>query len=466
MIFVKNTINPKFHDMKKLILALFISLIAAIIYAQAPASFSYQAVARDADGAILPEKALTIRIGILMNEELIYQEDHSLTTDRFGGFLVIVGGDDAENISGQVQGVGDIPWGDGSFSMNLRVDAGNGFVNMGTSLLHSVPYAIFASNSPAGDDADPANELNEQFYLSGNILYLRDAGGLKSADLSSIAGGGTNLWQVNEYGVFIEDPKLNMGIGTSTPMAKFTVQGDETITDEMPLFEVRNFRDEVVFSGYNNGVFVNVENNPKSKGLKGGFAVGGYNRTKAEPVQEYMRVTNDSTRIYVNDAIQGKGLKGGFAVGGYNTSKAGYVEHLSVQLGVTRINGDLELAGTVIDISDEKFKQNVVSIDDAVALVMQLEGVRYDWNENALQKFSLEDTKQIGFVAQDVEAVFPELVKKSSEGYLMVDYAKITPVLVQAIKEQQRKIQKLEEENKKMAELEKRLEALEKLLNE
>jgi hypothetical protein len=59
-------------------------------------------------------------------------------------------------------------------------------------------------------------------------------------------------------------------------------------------------------------------------------------------------------------------------------------------------------------------------------------------------KFNTE--RQIGFSAQEVEKLFPEIVKTDANGYKSVDYARLTPVLVEAIKEQQQKIDKLEEQ--------------------
>ncbi|MFN3329287.1 MAG: tail fiber domain-containing protein, partial [Fervidobacterium pennivorans] len=58
--------------------------------------------------------------------------------------------------------------------------------------------------------------------------------------------------------------------------------------------------------------------------------------------------------------------------------------------------------------------------------------------------------RQIGFIAQDVEKVFPELVFEDSEGIKSLDYSKFTPVLLQAIKEQQQQIEKLQQENEEL----------------
>ncbi len=102
----------------------------------------------------------------------------------------------------------------------------------------------------------------------------------------------------------------------SQPISKLEVVGDLNTTDSV-LFEVRRNDGTPVFAVYNYGVRVFVDETD-SKGIKGGFAVGGYNRAKGTIGQDYLWVTRDSTRIYVPTDQGAKGLKGGFAVGGYS----------------------------------------------------------------------------------------------------------------------------------------------------
>ena len=63
-----------------------------------------------------------------------------------------------------------------------------------------------------------------------------------------------------------------------------------------------------------------------------------------------------------------------------------------------------------------------------------------------------EEGRQIGLIAQEVEAVFPELVKTDSQGYKAVSYEKLTAVLVEAMKEQQAKISELGAKIKRLEE--------------
>ena len=91
--------------------------------------------------------------------------------------------------------------------------------------------------------------------------------------------------------------------------------------------------------------------------------------------------------------------------------------------------------------SDEKLKDNILPISNAVEKVKQLSGVEFDWNENQTT-YSGHD---VGVIAQEIEEVFPSLVRESSEGYKQVKYEKLVGVLIEAIKELKIEIDQLKQ---------------------
>ncbi len=95
------------------------------------------------------------------------------------------------------------------------------------------------------------------------------------------------------------------------------------------------------------------------------------------------------------------------------------------------VSGNIAVSGTVNQSSDARYKENVSQLTNALDKVMQLSGISFDWKEKAERG----EGTQIGFIAQEVEKVLPELVVTGKNGYKSVAYANITAVLVEAIKE-------------------------------
>jgi len=96
--------------------------------------------------------------------------------------------------------------------------------------------------------------------------------------------------------------------------------------------------------------------------------------------------------------------------------------------------------------SDFRFKTNILPLSSTLSNVMLLKPVTYNFKVNEFASRGFSKNKQIGFIAQDVQKLFPELVTTDAEGYLSMDYAKVTPILVGAIQEQQAMINEMKEQ--------------------
>jgi hypothetical protein len=106
--------------------------------------------------------------------------------------------------------------------------------------------------------------------------------------------------------------------------------------------------------------------------------------------------------------------------------------------------------------SDERLKENIIKIDNPLDRVMQLQGVHYDWKHNTIELgFQPSQRSDTGVLAQDVQRVLPNAVKiapfdndgdnnsKSGQNYLTVQYEKIVPLLIEAIKELKEQVDEL-----------------------
>jgi len=94
--------------------------------------------------------------------------------------------------------------------------------------------------------------------------------------------------------------------------------------------------------------------------------------------------------------------------------------------------------------SDVRFKKKIKPITDSLSKIKQIKGVSYEWNEyvNSIRNGYALNTPILGFLAQDLEKILPEVVQQwklsdDCQDARSVDYIRVIPVLVEAIKEQQ-----------------------------
>jgi hypothetical protein len=124
------------------------------------------------------------------------------------------------------------------------------------------------------------------------------------------------------------------------------------------------------------------------------------------------------------------------------------------------VNGSVAGVGNYNNLSDARYKRNVATLDNALDTILHLRGVTFDWKRDT-PGMNFTEGRQIGFLAQEVEQILPELVTTDSRGYKSVAYANVVPVLVEAIKTLKKDYQAIQAENAELKARMKRLEALE-----
>ena len=118
-------------------------------------------------------------------------------------------------------------------------------------------------------------------------------------------------------------------------------------------------------------------------------------------------------------------------------------------------NGDATLSGDLTINSDERLKENIQPLGSTLDKLHQIEGKTYSLKKDE------KHTPKIGVLAQEVQAVFPELVTEGGDGILSVNYQGLVPVLINAINEQEVKIAALEAQNEQLSIASKKIAALE-----
>jgi len=126
----------------------------------------------------------------------------------------------------------------------------------------------------------------------------------------------------------------------------------------------------------------------------------------------------------------------------YSGSKVGVNNSVSDLTYNLEVSGSIRASDALLSNSDERLKENIYPIDNALSRVSQIEGVYFNWNNKT--------ERQVGVIAQQVEKVLPEVVSEDKDSYLSVDYSKLVPLLFEAINEQSSIIMDLEERISKL----------------
>jgi Chaperone of endosialidase len=231
---------------------------------------------------------------------------------------------------------------------------------------------------------------------------------------------------------------------------------------------------------------------------------GGYNYLTLGKVSQAVTGYSNQTSMYLNIGVAGVAAGTGnikYGVYGILSGTAGTTQSSAItgddNIGATnsfaglfngkvKVNGNVSFDGNLSFVgsknisgfsatftstvcasniscpSDLRYKKNIIPIENSLPNILKINGVRYDWKQNEFPEKQFSGKNQIGFIAQEIEKIFPEMVLTDENGFKSVDYARLTPVLVEAIKELNSRNEKLEINNQK---LESRLNKIEALLS-
>lgn len=156
---------------RSLWLALCVSVPSFLFAQGVPQKMNYQAVARTADGSVIANQEVGLRIAIISSDDMdrpLYAEEHRVITNKLGLMNLAIGG--GQVLEGSMQ---SIDWGSAAHYLQMWLDAeGTGrFVEMGTSQLLTVPYAFYAEHSGSEASGGNRNDPND-WTTSGNAGTL------------------------------------------------------------------------------------------------------------------------------------------------------------------------------------------------------------------------------------------------------------------------------------------------------
>jgi hypothetical protein len=278
-----------------------------------------------------------------------------------------------------------------------------------------------------GDTGIGTTTPQAKLDVNGNAI-IRDSIELMTTGATPYIDFSNNATDFDARIILAGDDKLaiegtNVGIGTTNPTAKFEVNGDilsgDDISTKGDIHTQGNiFGNGNIFTGGNDrGFWIDST---------GSFRYGIWR----DPVNNnvHLRAGDLSSRITINRTTGNVGI---------GTTDPQFKLH---------VNGSVAGIGAYNNLSDLRYKKNIATIPNALDKITRLRGVSFDWRQDEFPKLNFNKGGNLGFIAQEIKEVLPEVVSQDSQGYYSVAYSSVVPVLVEAIKEQQNTIQVQAEE--------------------
>ncbi|WP_288342948.1 tail fiber domain-containing protein [uncultured Roseivirga sp.] len=313
------------------------------------------------------------------------------------------------------------------------------------------------TSQPDGDFSD-TNELITSLSLSGSSLQIREGGVNRSVDLSSI-GTSSEITDTDNNTLITVDNS-----GANDDIIRFSIQGNETMrlrnrTLELLANSGSTFIGEsagISSSGAGNvglgsetmlnnssgrfNVAVGYRALRQNATGQGNVAIGynaGFNETGSNKL--YIANSNTNTPLIWGDFQAGvANINGKLGVG---------VANPAAMTNELEVNGHATVI-TLTETSDQRFKKNILPLENSLSKLLSLRGVSYQWRIDDFPNRRFKEGSNIGLIAQEVQQLFPELVSTNSEGFLSVSYSGLSPIIIEAMKEQQKLIEDLQSELK------------------
>jgi hypothetical protein len=102
-------------------------------------------------------------------------------------------------------------------------------------------------------------------------------------------------------------------------------------------------------------------------------------------------------------------------------------------------NGNATLTGVLTQLSDARLKENIIPINSTINDIKKINAYTYYWKDQKRDR-----DQQIGLLSQEVERVYPQLIKKDSAGLMSVNYSGFVPLLIKSVQEQQQMIDNMQ----------------------
>ena len=305
----------------------------------------------------------------------------------------------------------------------------------------SFTHNIFSSTDPGGSDPTGfSGQMNLYGTNTPNISLSADQFANNNLGHINIYGqnddGGT--WAVTNIGLHANDISGNSGgvifMGNSQNGGIF----NETVFISS-------------YSGDAEGSYLSLRDATATSdriSLNGGNGNISANRTDGGSAANIF-VAGDNGGIAIQNASDVNKLFYEAGSGSLNLNDDGAINTITLDGNFGNIFATGDVSGNtltssdgMVQTSDRRLKKDIKDLESPLEKTLKMRGVSYTWkDENKSQR------NQIGVIAQEVEEVYPEFVFTNDKGMKAVNYAQMTAVLIEAIKDLNNKIETLEKEN-------------------
>lgn len=268
-------------------------------------------------------------------------------------------------------------------------------------------------------------------FIANDRVELRATAAVFSSFMFA-AGGEIGPITVNGPATVTGAATMNGGVAVNGTMTATAVEATTIKRAGNAVWDAGNFNPATklnltggAMTGTITGVTASMSMSQDSGATQGGFVCRGSGTGDA----------NLAGMAFYNDVYaikMGVRADGTFGLGGWSRAPWSWYSDPS---------GNMVAAGNVSAYSDPRLKDNIERIDGALGIIRQLDGVRFTWNDRT-QLIGRPGARDIGVLADQVEAVLPEIVGRSiaddgngGERWRVVAYDKLVPVLIEAVKE-------------------------------
>lgn len=453
--------------MKHLTQLLLHSILLALILhsfgleAQSPDRFSYQAVMRDANSDPLRNTTVGIRIQILEESAFgsaVYVETQSVNTNTNGLLSLIIG--DGNVVQGDLA---NVDWANKNHFVKTEVDptGGDNYSLSGSSELLSVPYAKYAAT---GGEPGPQGPQGPQ----GPEGPEGPQGMLPNGITGAIPYWTGSLWRVSSTTLYHDGDKI--GLGTTSPDDGFHIHNNRfRFSHGSKIFRLENSDGGALVCGtVTPNTFALLSNGTRRMQIRpnGDISFGAPIGPDTDMHLYHGTLPSSTTVIDHGLRIQNEAANDNHWTL-YTVNSSGNLQLYSKAGGTDVIGSFNNMTGSYSSSSNRALKTNIASLGQSVIQkIMNLDPSRYSFKRDGNEQMTL------GFIAEDVQEVFPELVEKvgEKEENLALNYAGFSVLAIKGIQIQQKAIDDLESQVQQLeqavSEREERLVSLEQKVRE